>query len=143
MVSIHHIFRLGPEVIIPAIVVVALPLVLMRWFSQGRSRRALWSLAVVNGLVFLWFGFIDGLLDHILKAVGLQNMTILPGGEAEVVDTFYSLGSPAATTLFYEGTGIVQAVASFAMLFFTVLLVVKFMKSTTARGQEVASSSVV
>jgi len=59
-------------------------------------------------LIFIWFGFVDGFLDHVLKALGLQHTTLLPGGEATVVSTVYSLWSPEAGNLFYEGTGILE-----------------------------------
>ena len=60
--------------------------------------------------MFIWFGFIDGFMDHVLKALGLQNTTFLPGGEAEVVKTVLSLWSPAAGNIFYEGTGVLTSI---------------------------------
>jgi hypothetical protein len=121
--SVHHFYRLGFEVLLPALVVIALPLVLMWWLRSSGSRVALWSYAVVNGLVFFWFGFIDGFLDHVLKALGLQNTTFLPGSEAEVVQTVFSLWSPQAGHVFYEGTGVLTAVAGFVAVYFCYRLV--------------------
>ncbi|MEV6524524.1 hypothetical protein AB0M43_21430 [Longispora sp. NPDC051575] len=116
--SVHHIYRLGLEVLAPAVIVVVLPVGLMLWFRSSGSRVALWGYALLTGLVFLWFGFIDGFLDHVLKALGMQNTTFLPGGEAEVVETAFSLWSPRAGTAFYEGTGIVTFVASVVAVFY-------------------------
>ena len=61
---------------------------------------------------------IDGFLDHVLKALGLSHLTFLPGGDAEVVQTIFSLWSPQAGNIFYEGTGILTFVGSvFATLY--------------------------
>jgi len=73
-----------------------------------------------SSLMFLWFGFIDGFMDHVVKAVGLQNTTFLPGGDAEVVKTVLSLWSPQAGNIFYEGTGILSSVAGFIAVFYLV-----------------------
>jgi hypothetical protein len=116
--SIHHIYRLGLEVLIPALIMTILPYMLMRRFQQTKSKVVLWVYGLFNALIFLWFGFIDGFLDHVIKALGLQNLTILPGGEAEVVQTVFSLWSPEAGNLFYEGTGVLTFIASlFAMYY--------------------------
>ena len=137
MVSIHHIFRLGPELIVPAIIIVTLPIVLIVWLKKSGRRLALWLLATVNALIFVWFGLLDGILDHVLKALGADNVTILPGSDEHVVATVYALWSPEASNLFYEGTGLVQAAASVAMIALTVRLVVEYIRarrSTTARA---------
>lgn len=118
-VAVHHIFRLGPELIIPSAILVSLPVVLL---VVARARRSLVVSAVFAALValiFIWFGVVDGVLDHLLKALGLENLTVLPGGEAEVVATYYSLGSPETSAAFYEATGLVEALASIVMLGFT------------------------
>ena len=123
MVTIHHVFRLGPEVLVPGAVLIAAPLVAMRWLASKGSRSALSSLVFVNGFIFVWFGLVDGIFDHVFKALGLANMTLLPGGEADIVETYYSLGSQGTNAAFYDGTGIIQALASLAMLYFTYRLV--------------------
>ncbi|HET9873982.1 MAG TPA: hypothetical protein VFP89_15470 [Propionibacteriaceae bacterium] len=114
--SVHHVYRLGPEVIIPAVIITVLPYLLLRHYSSSGSRLALWGYAGLAALIFVWFGFIDGFLDHVLKALGLEHTTLLPGGEATVVPTVYSLWSPEAGNLFYEGTGILEfALSAIAM----------------------------
>ena len=92
--SVHHVYRVGPEVLIPAVIITVLPYLLLRRYRSSGSRLALASYAGLAGLIFIWFGFIDGFLDHVLKALGLQHPTLLPGGEATVVPTVYSLWSP-------------------------------------------------
>jgi len=106
--SVHHVYRLGPEVLIPAVIITVLPYLLLRRHRSSGSGLALWSYAGLAALIFIWFGFIDGFLDHVLKALGLQHTTLLPGGEAPVVPTFYSLWSLEAGNLFYEGTGVLE-----------------------------------
>ena len=110
--SVHHVFRLGPEVLVPAVIITVLPYLLLRRYRSSGSRPLLWSYAGLTAVIFVWFGFVDGFLDHVLKALGLQHTTLLPGGEATVVPTVYSLWSPEASNLFYEGTGILEFVLS-------------------------------
>jgi hypothetical protein len=104
--SIHHIYRLGLGLLVPTIIVTLLPYVLMRWFTHTGNKGALWAYGLLTSLIFVWFGIIDGFLDHVMKALGLQNTTFLPGGEAKIVKTVFSLWSPEAGNLFYEWTGI-------------------------------------
>src|SRR5262245_42969048 len=110
--AIHHIYRLGLDLLLPAAIIVLLPYVLMRWFKQTGNKAALWAYGLLTSLIVVWFGIIDGFLDHVMKALGLQNTTFLPGGEAEVVKTVFSLWSPEAGYVFYEGTGILTFIAS-------------------------------
>lgn len=121
--SVHHVYRLGLEFLAPAIILVAVPYALIGWFRSSASRTALWSYVLLNGLVFLWFGFVDGFLDHVLKALGLQNMTFLPGGDEDVVETVFSLWSPAAGEALYEGTGVLTFAASLIAVYYCYRLV--------------------
>ncbi|WP_265521678.1 hypothetical protein [Oerskovia flava] len=116
LVTIHHVFRLGPELIVPGLLLVALPILLLLWMRARGSLLATGLLGALVALMFFWFGIVDGVIDHVFKAVGLEHVTLLPGGGAEVVATYYSLGSTSASAAFYEGTGVVQAVASMVML---------------------------
>lgn len=122
LTSVHHVIRLGPEVVLPGLLVTVAPAALLHWYRRTSRTTALVTATVVNLLVGVWFGFVDGFLDHVLKAVGLTNVTILPGGDAEVVATFYTLGSPAVSDLVYEGTGFLTFVASTLTLVLNVLL---------------------
>src|SRR5881227_3078533 len=81
LTSTHQVYRLRLGVLAPAIVGIALPFLLAWWFRSTRNHVPLAGYVLFNGLVFVWFGFIDGFLDHVLKAVGLQNTTFLPGGQ--------------------------------------------------------------
>jgi hypothetical protein len=117
--AVHHVYRLGPEVLAPAILITALPYVLLRHYRPSGSRLALWSYAGLSWLIFLWFGVVDGFLDHVLKALGLQHTTLLPGGEATVVETALSLWSPAAGNTFYEGTGVLEFAASIIAVYYS------------------------
>lgn len=55
-------------------------------------------------------GYAGPAADHVAKAAGLENVTLLPGSEAEVVATAMQLWSQEASTAFYEGTGILSAI---------------------------------
>ena len=117
--GIHHVFRLGPELILPLAIGIAIPVVL--WMLHARSGKPalLWAYAAYAALVVFWFGFLDGFLDHVAKAAGLDNFTFLPGSEQSVVATAMQLWSQAASTAFYEGTGIISAVLALATVIST------------------------
>lgn len=93
----------------PTLIAVALAIVLWALYSRTRRLAFLAAYGVFTALVVFWFGFLDGFLDHVAKAAGWDNVTFLPGSEAEVVATAMQLWSQEASTAFYEGTGIVSA----------------------------------
>lgn len=117
--GVHHVFRLGPALIVPSLIGLALPALLFAYYRRTGFRPLLWLYAGYAALVVFWFGFLDGFLDHVAKAAGLDNITFLPGSEAEVVSTAFSLWSQTATTAFYEGTGILSALLAFLTLITT------------------------
>lgn len=124
--SIHHIFRLGYGLVLPTLILTSLPYVLLRWYGSTKNTAIMKAYSLYGALMFTWFGFIDGFMDHVLKVLGLQNTTFLPGGEAEVVKTALSLWSPAAGNIFYEGTGVLTFVAGvFAMVYLIRMIQVK------------------
>lgn len=114
----HHVFRDGLGLLVPGGIIILLPFVLMRWFTQTGNKWPIWIYGLYNVLIIVQLGVIDGFLDHVLKALGLSHLTFLPGGDAEVVKTVFSLWSPQAGNIFYEGTGILTFVGSvFATLY--------------------------
>jgi hypothetical protein len=131
--SVHHVYRLGPEVLIPAVIITVLPYLLLRHYRSSGSRLALRVNAGLAALIFIWFGFVDGFLDHVLKALGLQHTTLLPGGEATVVSTVYSLWSPEAGNLFYEGTGVLEFALS-AIAIYHCYRLLRSQPERTAKG---------
>lgn len=140
-VAVHHIFRLGPELIVPGVILVVLPVVLLYLVRRRSSLVLTGVFAALSILIFVWFGFVDGILDHLLKAMGLENLTILPGGEADVVATYYSLGSSATSSAFYEATGVVEAVASIVMLWFTIALLTSRVAAKRALTRTAAATT--
>lgn len=108
--GVHHIFRLGIGLTVPTLIAVTLSIVLWALYSKSRKLALLAAYGVFTALVVFWFGFLDGFLDHVLKAAGLDNITFLPDSEAERVATAMQLWSQEASTAFYEGTGILSAV---------------------------------
>lgn len=108
--GIHHIFRLGPALILPTAIGVAVPFVLWVLYARTGKPALLWAYAAYAALVVFWFGFLDGFLDHVAKAAGVDNITFLPGSEKEIVGTAMQLWSQSASAAFYEWTGILSAV---------------------------------
>jgi hypothetical protein len=114
----HHVFRDGLGLLVPGGILILVPFVLMRWFTQTGNKWPVWIYGLYNVLIIVQLGVIDGFLDHVLKALGLSHLTFLPGGDAEVVQTVFSLWSPQSGNIFYEGTGILTFVGSvFATLY--------------------------
>lgn len=117
--TLHHVYRLGLGAVLPFIILTMLmPYLLMYWYRRTSSLIAISLYGLLNFLIFLWFGFIDGFLDHVFKALGLENVTFLAGGEAEVVETAFSLGSPELGNFFYEGTGVLTSIISLFVLYY-------------------------
>ncbi len=114
----HHVFRDGLGLLVPGVIIILLPYVLMRWFKQTGNKWPVWIYGLYNVLIVVQLGVIDGFLDHVLKALGFSHLTFLPGGDAEIVQTVFSLWSPHAGNIFYEATGILTFVGSvFATLY--------------------------
>jgi hypothetical protein len=134
----HHVFRDGLGQIGLWVIIILLPYVLMRWFAHTGTKWAVAIYGLFNIPIIVGLGVVDGFLDHTLKALGLQHMTILPGGEAEVVKTVFSLWSPAAGNIFYEGTGILTFIGS---VFATVYLL-QFIRTLHHRTQKSAKEQV-
>ena len=114
--GVHHVFRLGPELILPVVFALALAATLFLLYRRTGRRGFLAAYAAFAGLIVFWFGFLDGFLDHVVKAVGLENITFLPGSDEAIIATVYRLGSQEATAAFYEGTGILSALFALAAL---------------------------
>lgn len=108
--GVHHIFRLGIGLAVPTLIAIVLAIALWALYSKTRKLTLLATYGVFTALVVFWFGFLDGFLDHVVKAAGLDNVTFLPGSEAEIVATAMQLWSQEASSAFYEGTGILSAI---------------------------------
>ncbi|MBU1306419.1 MAG: hypothetical protein KKF33_12990 [Alphaproteobacteria bacterium] len=76
-----------------------------------------------------WFGFLDGFLDHVVKAAGLDNITFLPGSEANVVATAMTLWSEETSAAFYEGTGVLSAALALVTMIATSMFVFEALHS--------------
>ena len=117
--GVHHVFRLGPLLIVPVSIGFVLPVVLWIQYRRTASRGLFAAYAVYSALIVFWFGFLDGFLDHAMKAMGLEKTTFHPGSEASVIATAFTLWSQDATTAFYEGTGLLSAVLALVTLITT------------------------
>jgi hypothetical protein len=120
LTTIHHVYRLGLGVLpVFFVLTIALPMGLLWLFRRKESKWVLGAYGLLNFLIFLWFGFLDGFLDHVFKLLGLDNITFLAGSEAEIVETVFNLWSVEAGYWFYELTGALTFVASAVALYYT------------------------
>ena len=117
LTSLHHLYRFGFEVIVPAGIVIALPYLLMRWFWRGGRWLAFAAYGIFSALIILWFGISDGFLDHTVKLFGGTPIHFLPE-------------SPIVGDLLYETTGILSFVASM----FAAYYLYKFIRDTLRVG---------
>ncbi|MBN9310325.1 MAG: hypothetical protein J0I99_15905 [Devosia sp.] len=134
--GIHHIFRLGPGLIVPTLIGVGLAIVLWVLYSRTRKAGFLVGYGAFTALVVFWFGILDGFLDHVVKAAGLDNITFLAGGDAEVVAPALHLWSQEASTAFYEGTGILSAILALLTAVATVAFIYVELHSRPATSPE-------
>ena len=95
-----------------------LPYMLMQRFVDSRNTGALWAYGMLTSLILIWFGVIDGFMDHLMKALGFQNTTFLPGSEASIVKSAFLVWSPAAGNLFYVWTGIFTFIVGVFAVYF-------------------------
>lgn len=121
--TIHHVFRLGLGVLLPFSIMTVLPFLLFQWHRHSKKNFILWLYGLWNVLFWLSFAFFDGFLDHVLKALNMQNITFLEGSDVQVVDTAFHLWSPEAGHVFYEGTGIITTIVGVFALYYTVRLI--------------------
>lgn len=117
--TIHHVFRLGMHVLPMFAVVSLMPVAAFFMYRRSGQRLYLYGYGLANSFIFAWFGFVDGFLDHVFKALGIQNVTVLEGSNVPVVETVYALWSPEASNAFYEGTGIITFIASAVAIYYT------------------------
>ena len=132
--AVHHIFRLGPELVPVSIVMLGVPVVILALYEKTKHHALLIAYGIYSALVIFLFGIIDGFIDHVLKALGLQNTTFLPGSEAEIVATVYSLWSPGATYTFYEGSGVLTFLLSIAATIYTAMFLNEGLRSPRPQG---------
>lgn len=137
--TIHHAFRMGVGVTLPFSIMTALPFLLFQWYRQSKKNFILWLYVSWNVLFWLGFAFFDGFLDHVLKAVGIENVTFLPGSEAEVVETVFHLWSPEAGHIFYEGTGIITTIVGIFALYYTIRFILTLLSKQENMRTQAAS----
>lgn len=111
LTSIHHLYRFEWDVFIPAMLVIFLPILFMRWFLHSGKRVALWLYGIFSALIIIWFGIIDGGVDHTLLAI--NEYVLVPLG-IRSLSVDLRLLPPSALTgdFFYELTGILSFIAS-------------------------------
>jgi hypothetical protein len=117
--TVHHVFRLGLHVLPMFAVVSLMPVVAFFLYRRSGNRSFLYGYGLANTFIFAWFGFVDGFLDHVLKALGIENVTFLEGSDVPVVETVFSLWSPEASNIFYEATGVITFIASAVAVYYT------------------------
>ena len=140
--AVHHIYREGWVLLIPGALVVLLPLVLMRWFRASGSNLALSAYGVLNALIIVGLGIVDGFLDHVLNAF----IVLFAATRGEAVDrldrAFRVLPqTPLVGDMLYELTGILTFVASMIAAYYWY----RFMRAALAErmgGPDQAKSAV-
>jgi len=111
LTSIHHLDELGVSFLVPALLIVGLPLVLMWWYLKKFSQAALWTYSTFVALVILGFGVSDGLWNHTIKLI----VFLSRGASSDVMAglPFPPVGSP-----FHEVTGVLSLIAAVIAAFF-------------------------
>jgi hypothetical protein len=119
--TIHHVFRLGFGSMPMWMPIIMLPmgLALLYKRSHFKNKWFLGAYSVVSFAIIGWFGIVDGLFDHTFRVLGLQNITWLPGGNVEFVETAFRIGSAETSHWIFEITGSFVFIASLFALYYT------------------------
>jgi deazaflavin-dependent oxidoreductase (nitroreductase family) len=121
LTSIHHLEEFGVSFLVPAALLVSLPLILMWWVLQQRSRAARLSYATLVTLVIVGFGLQDGLWNHTVKMA----VFFLRGADrAEMA----GLPFPPVGSVFHEVTGVLAFVAAIFAAYFGYQFITKTRK---------------
>lgn len=121
LTSLHHIFRLGLGSIPMWIPVIMLPIGLATLYkrSQFKNKWLLGAYGLVSYVIIFWFGIVDGLFDHTFRVLGLDNITWLPGGDVEIIQTAFQIGSAETSHWIFQITGAFVFIVSLFALFYT------------------------
>jgi hypothetical protein len=146
LTTIHHVFRLGLGSLPMWIPIIMVPIGLATLYKRSRFRNK-WLLAAygfASYAVILWFGIVDGLFDHTFRVLGLDNITWLPGGNVEIVETAFRIGSAETSHWIFQITGSFVFIASLFALFFTTRFILRRLaydagKKPTGEGNQVHS----
>jgi hypothetical protein len=142
LTSFHHIFRLGLASLPIWIPIVMVPIGLAVLFKRSRyqNRFLLGMYGLVSYAIIAWFGFVDGLFDHTFRVLGLPNITWLPGGDVEFVETAFKLGSAETSHWFFQITGSFAFIASLFALFFTTKFIMGRLAYDAKRAERAATA---
>jgi hypothetical protein len=121
LTSFHHVFRLGLGSLPLWMPLIFIPIGLAKLYQRSRftNKWVLGAYGLFNYLIIIWFGFVDGLFDHTFRVLGLPNITWLPGGDVEFVETAFKIGSAETSHWFFQVTGSFAFFASLFALYFT------------------------
>jgi hypothetical protein len=119
--SFHHIFRLGLPYLPMWLPFIFLPIGLAKLYQRSRfkNKSLLGAYGLISYFIIIWFGFVDGLFDHTFRVLGLPNITWLPGGDVEFVETAFKIGSAETSHWFFQITGSFAFIASLFALYYT------------------------
>jgi hypothetical protein len=135
--SVHHVYREGWALLAPALLIVALPYLLVRWYRRTSSRPALAIYGVFNAWLIVSFGLVDGFLDHVVNAV----MPLYAAATGQSVDrlerAFRVLPpTPLVGDLLYESTGVLTFVGGLFAAYYGY----RFIRAALAVGHPEARS---
>jgi hypothetical protein len=111
LTSIHHLEEFGVSFLLPAVLLVSLPLVLTWWVLKQPSRAARLSYVTLLTLVIVGFGVLDGLWNHTVKMV----VFFLRGADRA---NMAGLPFPPVGSVFHEVTGPLPFVAAIFAAYF-------------------------
>jgi hypothetical protein len=111
--AVHHVYREGWMLLAPALLIVVVPYVLIRWFRSTGSKVPLGAYGVFNAWLIVSFGLVDGLLDHVVNAF-VELYAATSGQPVDRLERAFRVlpPTPLVGDLLYEGTGVLTFVAS-------------------------------
>jgi hypothetical protein len=121
LTSIHHLDELGMVFLVPALILIILPLVLIWRFARKPSKFLLWSYGIFAALMVIGFGLEDGLWNHTIKII----IFFLYNSDRDLMAKSFPFFPPVGS-IFHEVTGFITIVAAV----FTVYFNYKFIASS-------------
>ena len=109
----HHFYVMGIKTLIFIPLFLVLPVILLLWFRNTKSKIALTLYGLICAWIVIGFGFLEGFLVNTLKIIGyylLIPLQSVHGGNLPLPDLSFNI--------FFDGTGMFMFIAAIFVAYF-------------------------
>src|SRR5258708_4121140 len=107
LISVHHLDELGMMFLVPALILMILPLVLIWQWTRKPGKALLWGYGIDLASMILGFGLFDGFWNHTLK----MSIFFLQGAHRNLMAPSFPFFPPVGS-IFHEATGVLTFVVA-------------------------------